>query len=178
MVMFRKSVLLSAALLAIFGASQITTAQFGGWFDGPVLETIQTPGVQAKLAKRNVQREHARQNDKPIPESDFVLVDVRSDIEIQVSVIPGAITKAVYEKNPEKYKDKTVIAYCTVGGRSARYAKQLQESGVMAINYKGSVLGWVKAGLPLVTLDGEPTHRVHVFSDRYQVPSKYEAIAN
>jgi len=105
-----------------------------------------------------------------------VLVDVRSEMEINVSVIPGAITEAMYEQNVAKYRDKLVISYCTVGGRSGTYAKQLADKGVKVKNYQGSILKWVDAGLPLVTLDGEPTNRIHTYSDRYKIPAEYEQV--
>ena len=93
-----------------------------------------------------------------------------------IKVIPGAITQAEYEKNAAKHRGKLVIAYCTVGGRSGAYAKQLAGQGVKVKNYEGSILKWVDAGLPLVTLDGQPTKRVHTYSDRYRIPAMYEPV--
>jgi rhodanese-related sulfurtransferase len=101
---------------------------------------------------------------------------VRSDAEVKVSIIPGAITKADYEKNSKQYEGRLVIPYCTVGGRSGAYAKQLSGKGVKVKNYQGSILQWVDAGLPLVTLNGEPTNRVHTSSNRYRVPAAYEQV--
>ena len=114
------------------------------------------------------------EENKPVP--SFLIVDVRSDKELAVSIIPGAITKAQYEKNRDQYRGRTVIPYCTIGGRSGAYAAQLQKAGVKTRNFKGSILEWVRAELPLVTLDGTPTNRVHTYSDRYRVPAKYEAV--
>ena len=105
-------------------------------------------------------------------------VYVRSDSEIKVSVIPGAITKSQYERDRAKYRGRTVIPYCTVGGRSGAYAKQLAKSGITAKNYKGSILDWVKNELPVVTLDGKPTNRVHTYSDRYRIPAKYQQVTD
>lgn len=48
----------------------------------------------------------------------IVLVDVRSQAEQAVSVIPGAITAQQYEVGTDRYAGKTVVPYCTVGGRS------------------------------------------------------------
>jgi rhodanese-related sulfurtransferase len=118
----------------------------------------------------------ARESGTEAPKANFVLVDVRSDAEVNVSIIPGAITKAEYEKNRDNYQGRTVIPYCTIGGRSGTYAKQLAKNGVRVKNYEGSILKWVEAGLPLVTLDGKPTNRVHTYSDRYRIPEKYEQV--
>lgn len=109
-------------------------------------------------------------------DGDVVLVDVRSPAEIAVSVIPGAISISEFETNREKYRKAEVITYCTIGVRSADYAKKLIRAGIRARNYEGSILDWVGAGLPVVTPDGEATRRVHVYSRQFSVPPPYEAV--
>ncbi len=104
----------------------------------------------------------------------IVLVDVRSDAETKVSIIPGAITKAQFEAEPEKYKGKTAICYCLSGGRSGKYVKQLKAKDFPAVDLKGSITGWLEAGLPLSTLDGKPTKRVNVYGNK--VPAGYESV--
>lgn len=103
-----------------------------------------------------------------------VLVDVRGDNETRVSIIPGAITKAQFEAEPDKYKGKTAICYCLSGGRSGKYVKQLKAKDIPAVDLKGSMLGWCEAGLPLTTLDGKPTKRVNVLGNK--VPLEYESV--
>ena len=152
------------------------SAQFGRLFGGPKIETIETDQLSKLLRERQLAEEKAAQAGEQPPAADFVLVDVRSDKEINVSVIPGAITKAEYEKNAAKHRDKLIIPYCTVGGRSGAYAKQLAGQGVKVKNYEGSILKWVDAGLPLVTLDGQPTNRVHTYSNRYRIPPAYQQV--
>lgn len=152
-------------------------AQFGGFFGGgPKIETIGTNELNEMLTNEQKRITDAQQAGEQIPDPSFVLVDVRSEKEIDVSIIPGAITKTQYKKDAAKYQDKLVIPYCTVGGRSGAYAKQLAKGGVKVKNYQGSILKWVDAGLPLVTLDGQSTNRVHTYSDRYQIPAKYEQV--
>ena len=51
----------------------------------------------------------------------YVLLDVRSDEERNVSTIPGSISKIEFEADPSKYADKEVVCYCTVGYISAGY---------------------------------------------------------
>jgi len=145
-------------------------------FGGEDVETISTDDVRALLAKQQQAAATAKAAGVDPPEKEYVVVDVRSDAEIKVSIIPGAITKAEYEKNRERYQGKTVIPYCTIGGRSGRYASQLKKDGIPVMNYKGSILEWVGAELPLVTLEGQPTNRVHTYSDHYQVPDKYQSV--
>lgn len=166
---------------AIFALScipwQMANAQFGELFGGgPKVETIETEKLSEMLTDRQKLKDKAKASGAEVPDSDFVVVDVRSDKEVKVSIIPSAITKAQYEKDAAKYRDKLVIPYCTVGGRSGAYAKQLAAKGVKVKNYEGSILKWVEAGLPLVTLDGKPTNRVHTYSDRYRVPAKYQQV--
>lgn len=148
-------------------------AQFGFLSGSANVETIKIDELKALLAKQKSQNDDAASSKDTANETNFILVDVRSDEEVQVSVIPGAITKAQYEKDREQYQGKTVIAYCTVGGRSAKYASDLAKQGTPVKNFKGSILEWVNAELPLVTLDGKPTNRVHLYSDRYTAPKKY-----
>ncbi len=100
-------------------------------------------------------------------------MDVRSDSETKVSVIPGAITKAQYEADAKKYEGKTVVCYCLSGGRSGKYVKQLKAKDIAAVDLKGSILGWCEAGLPLETLDRKPTKRVNVYGNK--VPPQYES---
>jgi len=56
----------------------------------------------------------------------FVLLDARSEEEMLVGMIPGAITQAAFEASPEKYGDKEVVCYCTVGYISGGACKYLR----------------------------------------------------
>jgi rhodanese-related sulfurtransferase len=103
-------------------------------------------------------------------------VDVRSEEEIAVSMLPGAITRREYERNPKAYEDARIVPYCTVGARSGKYTRELRARGITAVNYRGSILDWVEHGEPLVTPDGEPTKRVHTYSERFSVPEPYIAV--
>jgi rhodanese-related sulfurtransferase len=106
--------------------------------------------------------------------SKFVLMDTRSEEEMAVGMIPGAITKAAFEAEPEKFKEKEVVAYCTVGYISGACAYELRQKG--HINVKnmgdGALLGYTlaktAAGVdkPLVKpADGSATNEVHTFMD-------------
>jgi len=106
----------------------------------------------------------------------FIVVDVRSKAETDVSVIPGAITEATFEQTANQHEGKMVIAYCTVGVRSQAYADQLKRNGWDAWNYKGSIIDWCKNQLPLTTESGEKTNRVHTYNSQYTVPTEYEAV--
>ncbi len=155
----------------------VAAAQFKGLLSGgSKIATVETDALVKMLSDRREAEANARASGAEVPPASFVVVDVRGDAEVNVSVIPGAITKAEFEKDRQKYAGRLVIPYCTVGGRSGAYATELAEDGVNVRNYKGSILKWVDAGLPLVTLQGEPTNRVHTYSDRYKIPAKYERV--
>jgi rhodanese-related sulfurtransferase len=91
----------------------------------------------------------------------IVLVDVRTPDEQVVSMIPGAITASDFEDNRQSYEGATVVTYCTIGGRSGKYAKGLVDAGVKAFNLRGAILAWTHAGGDLIDTEG-PTRRVHV----------------
>jgi hypothetical protein len=46
------------------------------------------------------------------------------------------------------------------------------------VNFDGSIIAWVEAGLPLVTAGGESTVRVHTWSSNIQVPSGYVQVVD
>lgn len=166
----------SAIMLTVI-AVHPSPAQFGGLFGGPKVETISTDDLKnALFGKQAPTASRAEGLAADGSQGNFVVVDVRTKSEVDVSVIPGAITMADYEKNPSKYRGKTVIPYCTVGGRSGAYAKKLAAKGVPVKNYSGSILEWVRADLPLVTLDGQSTRRVHTYSGKYQIPKTYQQV--
>ncbi len=106
----------------------------------------------------------------------YQLVDVRSSQEQNVSMIPGAITQAQYEKNPSNFSQKTILAYCTIGQRSSEYAVKLSQKGISAANLQESILGWTHRQLELIH-NGAPSKKVHVWSEAWNfVADGYEGI--
>lgn len=107
---------------------------------------------------------------------DVVLVDVRTAAEIAVSTIPGAISRAEFEAQREQMANRTVIAYCTVGGRSLIFAWRYSRRGVKVKNYVGSILAWCDSGRPLNGPKGSPTNRVHTYSRILSAPKSYQQV--
>ncbi len=110
-----------------------------------------------------------------------VLVDVRSEEEIKVSKIRGAITREYFENKlsnePDFYKDYKVVAYCTIGERSSQYAIELKKKGLNAFNLKESILGWTQRNLPIVDAQGKETKKVHVYGEAWNlVPADYQGV--
>ena len=105
-----------------------------------------------------------------------VVVDVRDDEEREVSMIPGAISRQEFEKDPHRFVGREVVTYCTIGYRSGRYTEKLVKRGWNASNLRGSILSWTHAGEEL-DHDGTPTRRVHVYGEAWNlVPEGYEAV--
>ena len=102
---------------------------------------------------------------------NVVLLDVREAAEFAVSHLPGAqrVTSAVAASAvlENTAPDALVVAYCSVGYRSAALVKELHEQGVVnAVNLEGSVFAWANAGLPVYRGNLE-VDEVHPFDDAW-----------
>lgn len=100
-------------------------------------------------------------------ERPVVLLDARSAAEFRVSHLPGAhhapdaATAARVLVGLEQ--DSTVVAYCSVGVRSARLVQELgRRSGVSMLNLEGSIFAWANEGRPVVR-DGARVRDVHPY---------------
>jgi rhodanese-related sulfurtransferase len=106
----------------------------------------------------------------------YILVDVREQKEIEISIIPGAITKQEFELKKETYKNKMIIPYCTIGLRSTIYTEKLLKEGFNAKNLKGGILSFAHAGFQFLK-DGKETKEVHVFGEAWDLlPKDYHGI--
>jgi len=112
----------------------------------------QVIGIEARDLKRSLQQGE-----------EIVLVDVRAPIEMSVSIIPGAISMEEFEQNIKQYQNKMIVAYCTIGYRSGKYARSKQSQDIKILNLKGSLLAWSHVQGKLVNSIGE-TQQVHVFN--------------
>jgi rhodanese-related sulfurtransferase len=107
----------------------------------------------------------------------WTTVDARSPEERHVSIIPGALSKEESEVHLDEHPQRPVLVYCTAGCRSGAYAKELRQRGINAFNLRGGVLAWALNGGPFVEPNGQPTARVHVHGERWNVlPPAYEAV--
>ena len=109
--------------------------------------------------------------------TQFVIVDVRTEKEREVSMIPGALTQKEFESNRDEFEDKRVIVHCTIGFRSGMYVKKLKDDGFEAENMIGSLLLWTHEGLPLEDQDEQSTKKVHVFGKQWNLVAEgYEGV--
>ena len=105
-----------------------------------------------------------------------LFVDVRRPSEVEVSLIPGAVTKEQFLKEPSKFKNHTVVAYCTIGARSGKFAIKMAKEGVRTYNLAGGLLAWVLEGGRVYDAKGE-TKRVHVYGKKWNyLPKGYEPV--
>ena len=112
-----------------------------------------------------------------IHQNRCVLVDVRTEAERNVSIIPGAISAAEFEHSIKTHSGKAVVCYCTIGYRSAKYAQDMQYRGVAVASFNGSLVAWCQAGQKLTTPDGRETNRVHVYGPKWDlIPPDYVSV--
>jgi rhodanese-related sulfurtransferase len=108
-------------------------------------------------------------------DENTLFVDAREDKEIAVSKIAGAISKKDFEQNPTQYKTRKIIAYCTIGYRSAAYVEKWNKRGYTMQNLRGSLLLWAHAGGALVDAMGAATSQVHVYGRDWDLlPGAYQ----
>ena len=103
-----------------------------------------------------------------------IFVDTRGWGERRISMLPGAIKKKEFLKDPSLYKDRTVIAYCTIGYRSGEFAVEMSERGTPVYNLQGGILAWILEGGKIYDKKGE-TRRVHVYKKKWNyAPEGYD----
>ena len=87
-----------------------------------------------------------------------VLLDVREDHEWIAGHAPDAMhvpMSRLSERVGEIPTDRQIVCVCHVGARSAAVASALNNAGFTALNVDGGMDAWVRAGLPVVTNDGQ-----------------------
>ena len=110
-------------------------------------------------------------------ERKWQVVDVRTEEERAVSIIPDAISISDYRHHKGEFRGQPVLVYCTAGCRSASHTQILLEQGVEAYNLWGGVVDWAQHGGKFTTLTGTPTRKVHTHGKRWNLlPSTYIAV--
>lgn len=99
----------------------------------------------------------------------IVLVDVRKPEEYAVSHLPGAIhaeSVEALQQGLRNAKNVRIVAYCSIGYRSARLTQQLVAAGYRAVNLEGSLFQWANENRPLVC-NQQQTTQVHPYSSTW-----------
>lgn len=123
----------------------------------PDVKTITTAALSTWLSDTN----------RPPP----ILLDVRNADEYAVSHLKGARRVVPGEPSPALLAslapDAPVVVYCSVGERSARFARALQEKGFREVcNLDGSIFQWTNEGRPVFS-GKNPTQEVHPYNRRW-----------
>lgn len=106
----------------------------------------------------------------------LLFVDIRDKQEQDISMIPGAVTQQEFELDLEKYKNRIIIAYCTIGNRSGRYLNKFKQLDIEAYNLIGGILSWSWSQRDLVNADGL-TKQVHVYGSEWNLlPDNFKAV--
>ncbi len=85
-----------------------------------------------------------------------VILDVREPQEYNLMHIPGAVLVPLNTLKEETQKklgdpDSSILAYCSIGGRSLEATKILQNMGYTnVINLKGGIVEWKEKGYPVI----------------------------
>lgn len=103
---------------------------------------------------------------KEIEERSPILLDVRTEAEFAVSHLCNAqqINPKTEDFSSLNFAfDTPIVAYCSVGYRSARLVDRLQQAGyTQAANLEGSIFQWANEGQP-VYCNGEIVRQVHPY---------------
>lgn len=105
-----------------------------------------------------------------------VFVDVRTDEEQAISMLPGGIPYRTFLADPEAYSGRIPVGYCTISYRSGKLAVHLAGKGIHMVNLRGGILAWIHKG-EHVFRGGRPVQRVHVYGKRWDLaPGTYETV--
>ncbi len=119
------------------------------------MKTVQSMLAEAEAAVPRISPEEAK---SLVGRADVLFLDVREPPEVAASgKVPGALAiprglvefradpaSAMHDKAFDR--NKTVIAYCASGGRSALVGKTLKDMGYANVRNLGGFKGWVDAG--------------------------------
>lgn len=88
---------------------------------------------------------------------DATILDIRTDEEIAVGYIEGAVQIDFYEPTfgddlESLDRDTRYFIYCNSGNRSAQAVRDMKDLGFMQVTeLDGGIVAWNAAGLPVVT---------------------------
>ena len=126
-----------------------------GYVGGAVLMLLLVAGYELR-ASRSSFASIASSEAVRLMNQGALLIDVRRRADFEAGHIAGARhvpgdTIADGARSIEKFKDKTVIAYCDSGTTAAAAARQLGRLGFKhALNLRGGLAAWRQDNLPVV----------------------------
>ena len=106
-----------------------------------------------------------------------LFVDTRKPAEMAVSTLPGAVSKQYFLNHTNQYKNKTIVAYCTISYRSGLFSRDLVKEGIAVLNLQGGILAWLLEGGKVYDQNGKEVKRVHVYGGKWEfAPDGYETV--
>jgi len=111
-----------------------------GWYEWLVSRNV--PNVSPAEANKRLQAD-----------ADIIVVDVRQPSETASGVVAGSVVIPLSEfgrRMAELPRDRPIMTICRSSHRSPIAARQLKRAGYDVTNIKGGIIGWLRAGLPLV----------------------------
>lgn len=166
--MMRRAIVLLAALLAVASPALAEQASPLDAVEADLRKSYPTVAVMGSedLAKLDTSA------------GGVLLLDARTNAEFGVSRIPGAqrvdpsMSGTQFQSTfGADLKGKTVVVYCAVGARSARFASRIdrvaRDAGAEGVyNLRGGIFRWHNERRPLDGPSGS-TDEVHPFSVKY-----------
>jgi len=101
-----------------------------------------------------------------------LFIDTRNTEEMEVSMLPGAITGKEYTAGGDTYAGRVPIAYCTISYRSGVFSSERTKKGATVYNLRGGLLAWVLEGGKVYDKKGNETKRIHVYGRRWDYPPR------
>jgi sodium/bile acid cotransporter 7 len=112
-----------------------------------------------------------------LDQETVVFIDIRKPPEMDVSTLPGAITKQDFLKQRDQLIHKTAVGYCTISYRSGFFARDMAKQGITVYNLEGGILAWILEGGKIYDEKGKEVKRVHVYGDKWDyAPAGYESV--
>ena len=110
---------------------------------GYAIQEASEPVINVQQLKKLLNSKHQK---------NYLIVDVRTPQEYELSHIPGSVSLPLQELEQGKgiqdiksqLKGRQLIAYCTSGKRSARALVLLQNAGVIGTKVQGGIEAWAK----------------------------------
>ena len=163
---YRSSLAASRLRAAGFADVSDVLGGFGAWQAAglPVTappdhdHTLRNEEASDAMPKESVPEVDAAEGRRRV-EGGALLLDVREPDEWTAGHAPEARLiplGQVQARLAELPKDRTIVAVCRSGGRSASVTEALTAWGYDAVNLAGGMRAWAAAGLPVVTDDGAP----------------------
>ena len=113
---------------------------------------------------------------KKMEQGSILFVDTRKPAEMAVSMLPGAVSREAFLKDPSRQQGRQVVAYCTISYRSGKFAMEMADRGIKITNLRGGLLAWVLEGGKVYDAEGE-TKRINVYGKEWDYPPNgYESV--